>query len=199
MADRNKIAQALNETELAAFNEMLASLPGSERTYAAIQRRAQEQLGLTLSIESAKSYREKTFKNYLRRMERRRDFAERVTSARQESTGGTFADAAAENLAELVFDMTEEMSEAIEEGGALDLKKASTTAFIINKIRQGDVARGNLQIKLDDAERREKEREEKNRQAGEKLAKLRDPSAGLDEAERVAILDEVDRLMGLKR
>lgn len=157
MADRNKIAQALPVEKLEEFNQMLASLPGSERTLDAIKRRAADELGIEISVMSAKAFRDTTFSNYLKRMERRREFAERVANVRQESTGATLADAAAENLAEAVFDLTEELGE----GESLDLKKASSVAFIISKIRQGDVAKGSLEMKLKEFERREREREER--------------------------------------
>jgi hypothetical protein len=149
MSDRNKIAQALSVEELDAFLALLLKLPGAERTYDAIRRRAKDELGLAISIESAKSFRNTTFAKYVKRSERRREFAEKMTAV--PSTGAKFADAAAENLAELVYDMTEELSEVIDEGGSLDLKKASTTAFIISKIRQGDVARDRLQLLQFDA------------------------------------------------
>lgn len=155
MSDRNKIAQSLTVEQLDEFIRELAALPGTERTYAGIQKHAAAR-GITVSIEGAKSFREKTFKNYLARMERRREFAQRVASVRQESTGATLADAAAENLAEQIFDLTEELGE----GESLDLKKASSVAFIISKIRQGDVAKGNLEAKLREIEERNREREE---------------------------------------
>jgi hypothetical protein len=148
MSDRNKIAQSLPVEELDAFIRELMALPGSERTYAGIQRHAAAR-GIVVSIEGAKSFRKTTFANYLARVERRREFAERVTAA--PATGSRFADAAGENLAELIFDATEEMSDAADEGGSLDLKKAGAMAFIISKIRQGDVARERLAILQFDA------------------------------------------------
>jgi hypothetical protein len=149
---------------------------------------------IEISIESARSFRNTTFANYLKRIERRREFAERVANVRDNSTGRTLADAAAENLAEQVFDLTEELGE----GETLDLKKASTVAFIISKIRQGDVAASALQLKVDEYERKERERAEKNARAAAELEKLRDPNAGLNEEERGAVLDTIDDLLGIK-
>jgi hypothetical protein len=148
MSDRNTIAQELSLDQLDKFIRELAALPGKDRTLKAISEKAAA-LGITISLMSAKSFRDTTFAKYLKRTERRREFAERVTSA--PLTGAKFADAAAENLAELVFDATEEMAEIADEGGRLDMKKAGATAFIISKIRQGDVARERLGILQFDA------------------------------------------------
>lgn len=194
MSDRNKIAQALSVEELDAFLKLLLKLPGAQRTYEAIKLRAFEELGLSISIESAKSFRKTTFANYLARVERRREFAERVANVGSDARA-TLADAAAENLAEQVFDLTEELAE----DEVLDLKKASSVAFIISKIRQGDVARSSLQLKIDEYQRKERERDEKNQQAAAQLEKLRDPSAGLNAQERTAVLDAIDDLLGIKK
>jgi hypothetical protein len=43
------------------------------------------------------------------------------------------------------------MAEIAYDGGSLDLKKAGSMAFIISKIRQGDVARDRLQLLQFDA------------------------------------------------
>jgi hypothetical protein len=196
MSDRNAIAQELSVEQLDKFIRELAELPGKQRTLKAIAEKAAA-LGIEISIMSAKSFRDTTFAKYIKRTERRREFAERIAAA--PSTGATFADAAAENLSELVFDMTEELADVIDEGGALDLKKASATAFIISKIRQGDVARGKLQLQVDEYQRKERERAEKTAQAAAQLEKLRDPGAGLNAQERIAVLDSIDDLLGIKK
>lgn len=193
MSDRNKIAQALPVEDLDAFIRELMALPGSERTYAGIQRHAAAR-GIVVSIEGAKSFRKTTFANYLARVERRREFAERVANV-QSDARATLADAAAENLAEQVFDLTEELAE----DEVLDLKKAASVAFIISKIRQGDVARSALQLKISDFERKERERVEKTTRAAAELEKLRDPNAGLNTEERAAVLDTIDDLLGIKK
>lgn len=195
MSDRNAIAQELTVDQLDKFIRELAALPGKQRTLKAITEKAAT-LGIAISVMSAKSFRDTTFAKYLKRTERRREFAERVTAGPM--TGTVFADAAADNLSELIFDMTEELAEVAEGGGALDLKKAAATAFIVSKMQQGSVARRGLQLKIDEYQRKEREREEKNQRAADQLKKLRDPNAGLNETERTAILDEVDRLMGVK-
>lgn len=53
--------------------------------------------------------------------------------------------------------------------------------------------------KLAIAERRVKLLEDNQARAGAELAKLRDPATANSDSEREAILDEVDRIMGLKR
>lgn len=193
MSDRNKIAQSLTVDELDKFIRELMALPGSQRTYAGIQKHAAVR-GIVVSIEGAKSFRKTTFSNYLARVERRREFAERVAGINSDARA-TLADAAAENLAEQVFDLTEELAEDEE----LDLKKASSVAFIISKIRQGDVARSALQLKIDEYQRKERERAEKNAAASRELEKLRDPNAALNQEERTAILETIDDLLGIKK
>ncbi|MCA1589709.1 MAG: DUF3486 family protein [Acidobacteria bacterium] len=187
MSDRNKIAQSLSVDKLDEFIRDLIALPGLERTYAGIQKHAAAR-GIVVSIEGAKSFRKTTFDNYVRRMDRRREFAERVASI-QSDARATLADAAAENLAEQIFDLTEELAdEANEEGGKLDLKKASSVAFIISKIRQGDVARSALQLKINDFERKERERGEKKAELSKTLDK--EQKRGGISAETRALIDQ---------
>lgn len=157
MSDRNKIAQALTVEQLDNFVRELAALPGRERTLDAIKRRAAD-LGIEISIMSATSFRDTTFKRHLDRLGKAQELATQVASMQQQGAGNTLADASAAILSQQVFDLLDELGDE-----TLDLKKAGSIAFIISKMRQGDVASRGLELKLRDYERREREREEKKK------------------------------------
>jgi hypothetical protein len=192
MSDRNKIAQELTIEQLARFVDELAQLPGKQRTLAAIQHKAAE-LGITISLMSAKAFRETTFERHLEKLRNAQTIAAQVEAIEQ--GGHTMADASAKLLSKRIF---EQLMEAEDEdtGGAVDLD-AMTLA--VARLRRGNVQQAALELKVQELEQAQRDREEKNRQAAEKLQKLRDPNATLDEGERNAILEEVDRLMGVKR
>lgn len=189
MTDRNKIAQELTVEQLSDFIGQLAELPGKERTLAAIQEKAAT-LGITISLMSAKSFRDTTFTRYLDKLSKAQEKAMQVRGMQEAGAGNTLADAAGALLSEVIFDAL-----SAEDAKDIDIKKYS---LAIARMRQGDVRLRALELDVKEFERRERERAEKNAAAAAQLQKLRDPSAGLNETERTAILDEVDRLMGVK-
>lgn len=196
MSDRNKIAQELTIEELDAFVSELAALKGSERTLKAIMEKAAG-LGITISLMSAKSFKDTTFKRYLAELRASQSLAEEVAAV--DATGNTLADASAKLLARQVFDELRGLE-------GFDIKSAGKLAFIIKSLREGDVQRSALNARLRESEAklaalaaREKEREDKQRQAAEQLAKLRAPQTADNEKQRAAILDEVDKLMGIRK
>lgn len=190
-SDRNKIAQELTIEQLDQFVAELAKLPGKQRTLAAIQHKAAE-LGITISLMSARAFRETTFEKHLQNLRRAQQIAGEVEAIEQ--GGNTLADASAKLLSKRIFNQLLE-AEDEDVGGEVDLEKMS---LALSRIRTGDVARAALEQKLRDAERREKDREEKNRLAAEQLQKLRDPGATLNSDEREAILSTVDDLLGIR-
>lgn len=191
MADRNKIAQELTVEQLSKFIEELAALPGKKRTLQQIAHKAAEQ-GLTISLMSAKAFRDTTFDRYLRKLERAQEVATQVENI--DRGGSTLADASAKLLAKRIFDDLVE-AEDEDSGAEVDLDKMTLS---VARLRRGNVQQRALEAKLDEYRKRDEERTRKNAEAAEKLQKLRDPNAGLNEEERTAILDEVDRLMGVK-
>ena len=130
MSDRNKIAQELSIEELDQFIRDLAALPGKERTLKAIAEKAAAR-GITISLMSAKAFRETTFKNYVDRVQKAQDKALQVRGIREAGAGNTLADAAGDLLSEIIFD-----SLTADEPGEIDIKKYS---LAISRLRQGDV------------------------------------------------------------
>jgi hypothetical protein len=110
-----------------------------------------------------------------------------------EAGGNTLANASAKLLSKRIFN---QLLEADENETDVDLDSMTLS---VSRLRRGDVNVSALELRVRDYEKRETEREEKNQQAAARLQKLRDPKAGMNETERTAILDEVDRLMGVKR
>lgn len=190
MADRNKIAQELTVEELDAFIAQLSALPGKERTLASIKARAAG-LGIEISIESARTFRNTTFARHLQRLSKAQELATQVAAMQESGAGNTLADASAAMLSQQIFEMLNVSEE-------LELADAGKLAFIISKLRQGDVAVRNLELKLRDAERREREQEEKKAAAVKELQKLRDPQEKLNDNERAAIVAKVDEILGIK-
>lgn len=191
-ADRNKIAQELTVEQLDGFISELIALPGKKRTLKAIQHKAAE-CGITISLMSAKAFRETTFERQLEKLRTAQRIATEVEQIEQ--GGNTLADASAKLLSKRIFN---QLLEAEDEDAVTEVNLDDMT-LAVARLRRGNVQQVALEAKLRELERREKEREEKNAQAAAKLAKLRDPTAGVNETERNAILDEVDRLMGIKR
>ena len=190
MSDRNKIAQELTEEQLGEFVAALLKLPGKKRTLAEIQEKAAE-LGITISLMSAKSFRDTTFERHVQRMRTAQEVAMQVEGI--ETGGNTLANASAKLLSKRIFN---QLLEADESGDDVDVDALSLS---VSRLRSGDVATRTMQLKIEEFERKERERDEKNAAAAAQLQKLRDPSAGLNETDRTAILDEVDRLMGVKK
>lgn len=140
--DQNKIAKELTVEQLSDFVAELAALPGKDRTLRAIAAAA-DRRGIKISLESAKSFRNTTFRRHLDRLERAQQLATQVASMQTTGTGATLADAGAAMLSQQVFDLIDELGDE-----TLDLKKAGQVAFILSKIRQGDVASSALQLRI---------------------------------------------------
>jgi len=191
MPDRNKIAQELTDEALDRFISELAALPKKERRLQDIKHKAAE-LGITVSLMSAKAFRDTTFERYLVKVQNAQRIAQQVEDI--DRGGSTLADASAKLLSKRIFD---QLLEAEDEDSAetVDLDQMS---LAVARLRRGNVQQIALEAKLSEMQRIAKEREEKNQQAAAQLEKLRDPTARLNETERIAILDEVDRLMGVK-
>jgi len=137
MSDRNTIAQELTPEMLDKFIRELAALPGKQRTLKRISEKAEAygiidaNSGKPPSLNSAKSFRDTTFKKFIARIEQAQSKALQVKEARESGAGHTLADAAGDLLSEIIFDsLTEENAKDI------DIKKYS---LAIARLRQGDV------------------------------------------------------------
>lgn len=198
MHDRNTIASSLTVEELDAFVTELAAKPGKERTLAAIKRLAAEK-GIVISIESARSFRNTTFERHLEKIRMAQEVAMQVENI--EAGGNTLAEASAKLLSKRIFT---QLIDAEDEDGASEIDVDSLT-LAISRLRRGDQqaklvasALQQAQAKLREYEAREKDREEKAKEASKELEKLRDPHAGITDGERQAIVAKVDEILGIK-
>jgi hypothetical protein len=205
--DKNTIAKSLTDEELFEFLEKLSTLPQGKRTLEAIKAMAGER-GISISIESARTFRNTTFQKHLERMRRRREKAEHIVSLAGDGTGRALGDAAASMLAEQIFD---ELNTVADETGddenptPLDLERAEAMSRMIARLRSGDVQREALEARLRESdaklreyEAKEKDREEKAKVASEAMKKLREPGAAISDSERAAIVATVDEVLGIK-
>jgi hypothetical protein len=190
MNDRNTIAQELTAEQLDAFVTELAALPGKERTLRAIAEKAAA-LGIDVSLMSAKSFRDTTFARHLDRLRRASEKAEQIRTLQETGAGSTLADAAGTMLSEMIYDGL--MAENPDE---IDIEKYS---LAISRMRKGDVELANLRLKLEEAERRERDREAKIRAASEEMEKLRAPKKDFSDEDRQKVVAEVDRILGIKK
>lgn len=161
MSDGNKIAQNLSVDELDAFIRELTELPGKERTLEAIKRKAAEK-GITISLMSAKTFRDTTFERHLEKIRAAQDIALQVEQLEQ--GGNTLADASAKLLSKRIFSklMEAEDDDSAEE---IDLDALS---LAVSRLRRGNqqerlvaAALKQAEAKLRELEAREKDRTDK--------------------------------------
>jgi hypothetical protein len=196
--DRNTIAQSLTVDQLDAFISVLAAKPGKERTLSAIQRAAAE-MGITISLMSAKAFRDTTFERRLERMRRAQEVATQVEQIEQ--GGSTLADASAKLLSKRIFD---QLIEA-EDDDSTDEVDVEALSLAVSRLRRGNqqsqlvaAALEQAQARLREYEAKDAERQQKTVAAQKALEKLRDPGADISEAERQMIVSKVDEVLGIK-
>lgn len=196
--DRNKIAQALTVEELDRFVAELAAMPGTERTLEKIKHRA-AQLGIVISLESARTFRNSTFERHLEKLRRAQAVAAQVEAIEQGGT--TLADASAKLLSKRIFD---QLIEAEDEDSAAEID-VDALSLAVSRLRrgnqQGQLVVAALQIaekKVRDFEAKEIERAEKAKSAEAALDKLREPGGALSDSERASIVATVDEILGIK-
>lgn len=198
MGDRNAIAQSLTVEELDAFITRLAAKPGKERTLAAIQHLAAE-MGITISLMSAKAFRDTTFERRLQAIERAKNVAQQVAAIEQGGT--TMADASASLLSKHIF---EQLVDATDEDSAAEID-VEALSLAVSRLRRGNqqgqlvaAALEKAQAQIKEYEARENDRAQKAVAAEKAMEKLRDPGADLNEQERAAIVATVDEVLGIK-
>lgn len=197
--DRNTIARTLTLEELAKFNEELSALPAGKRTLQAIVDRAAE-LGIVISVESARSFRNTTFKRHLDRMRRRQEKSQKIAATIGDGSGRTLNDANRTILAEKIFDELNADDDATGDEGEparLDLEKMDLMTKAVQRLGKGFVDAERLEVALKESQAKLKEYERKADAARAELSKLRDPKAGLSDEDRAAIVNKVDQVLGL--
>ena len=139
MADRNKIAQSLSTEELHAFIDRCWETQGL--TLAKVQELAAE-IGISVSLMGAKSFRDTTYQKHIDRIRRARDLAEQVSELKRVAPGHTLADAASDILSQEVLDAMTNRDPDQE----LDLDVMSK---IVKRLRDGDSKAKGLQVLVD--------------------------------------------------
>lgn len=142
MDSKNKLVRAISAEELQAFLDELSRTKGVDGPM--IQELAQQRFGVSMGHESANNFRKEVFHKYLARLSSRKQRVAMITANRDISAGTTLADAASEELSQLVFDFLTEVED--DNGKPLDLtspadmKKAAQLSNIIARMRSGDRA-----------------------------------------------------------
>lgn len=197
-SDRNKIAQALTIEELDSFIAELVAMPGKDRTLEKIKHKA-AQLGIVISLESARAFRNTTFERHLERIRLAQEVAQQVEGI--EHGGNTLADASAKLLSKRIFNR---LLAADDEDSAGEVDEEATS-LALSRLRAGDVQKQALAAKLREVELkvkqyelREKERVEKAKAADVAMEKLRNPKSALSDEDRAAIVAKVDDILGIR-
>ncbi len=193
MIERNKIVQNLTVEQLDAFVAALAALPGGERTLEAIRRKAAE-MGITISLMSAKAFRDTTFDRHLEKIRQAQDVALQVEQIEQ--GGSTLADASAKLLSKRIFTA---LMDAEDEDSAGDID-VDALSLAVSRLRRGDqqgrlvaAALQQAQAKLREYEQREIERAAKAESAKQQLEAVK-KTGGLS-PEALQMIEEAAHLL----
>lgn len=172
--DKNKIAQTLTPKELNEFLEELHNLPGRKRSLFGIQQLAAKR-GIDISISAAKSFKNKTYADFVERLEGAREFAQGIAAIGSAEIGATLADAGAAIVSQKLLQM-------LMENKILDVPMDfNDLSLCISRIRTGDVQVKTLEAKLEDYKRLWEERDLKKQELLDKLKKARNPEGGISE------------------
>jgi hypothetical protein len=139
--DRNTIAQELTDEQLDRFVRELAALPKKERQLKHIRHKAAE-LGITISLMSATSFRNTTFQRYLAKMEKAQKAAQLVEDV--DRGGSTLADASAKLLSKRIFD---QLMDAEDEDSA-EVVDLDQMTLAVARLRRGNVQQAALEEKI---------------------------------------------------
>jgi len=139
--DRNKIAQELTDDQLDQFIRELASLPKKDRKLKHIRHKAAE-MGITISLMSAKAFRDTTFERHLAKIQTAQRAAQLVEDI--DKGGSTLADASAKLLSKRIFD---QLMDAEDEDSAevVDLDQMTLS---VARLRRGNVQQAALEERI---------------------------------------------------
>jgi len=179
--DRNTIAQELTDEQLDSFIRELAALPKKERKLKDIRHKAAE-MGITISLMSAKSFRDTTFQRYLAKMESAQKAARLVEDV--DRGGSTLADASAKLLSKRIFDQLMD-AEDEDSAEAVDLDQMT---LAVARLRRGNVQQAALEAKLKEYEDQARERAEQKAALTKTLDK--EQKRGGITAETRALIDQ---------
>lgn len=192
-----KIETSLTHEELMEFFKRCAQTKGGT-TGPKIQALAEE-FGVTISHESANNFRKGALEDYLEELNRQKDLAATVTEIAK--TGAGLSDAAAAVLGERVLNATLQLP--AEEVGT---EKGNTISLAVARLQAGDRnskrLAAELRIRDEQLGKLQRERtdwEEKRRQVAVQLELVKSAAPASADEVRAAAVEEIDRIMGLKK
>lgn len=141
MPDRNTIAMELSAEDLMDFSEECTKTP--KLTLAKIQELAAKR-GIRISLMSATSFRDTTFKRHIESIKQARELAEQVGELERRAPGHTLADAASDVLSKKVLD-------ALTNPERVEDTDLSEMSLIVKRLRDGDSKAKALHLKQLDA------------------------------------------------
>ena len=136
---KNKLVRSITPEELTAFLDELANTPGVDGPM--IQAKALEKFDIRIGHESANNFRKEVFGRYIDRLRKRKELSAVIAAHRDADGGRTLADAAGEEMSQLVFEFltnVEDGEDALDLSNSGDVKKANQLALIISRMRTGD-------------------------------------------------------------
>jgi len=153
---QTKVAQELTPEELEAFCAELKDVPHGEMA-AKIQELARTQ-GISIGKTAAYEFKNKEMMPWLKRLQLRREKAKAIEEMGDDNSGMTLADAAAQEMGQIAFDLVTGLD------GTIDLTSKEGRAVFneltkgIHRLRTGDramIAQLNQRIKDMEAERKQ--------------------------------------------
>jgi len=173
----NKIVKNLNAEELQEFFQECAQTKGL--TLEAIQDLAKKR-GIQISLMSAKNFREGALNEWRAKLQRATEVSGQIETLLEQGTANSFADASAVVLGQMVFDILMTGEDGVD---------INTLSKIISRLRTGDHAQRNLEMKIAEYERAEAERQKQVEALKAKAQKAKEAGGLTEDAQ--AVVDEL--------
>jgi len=185
-----KIETSLTPDQLQEFFRRCGQLKGC--LLKDIQALAEES-GVEISLMSAGRFRQGAFAEYLEELKAKREMAENVASVAKQ--GLSLSDAAASVLSQKIFDQ----AIALDNGTPAALEDANTLSLALSRLRLGDQRAQLLERRIREYERAEQEWSEQRQAIKAATDKVRQATPATADEIRAAAVEEIDRIMGLKK
>lgn len=156
----NKIEQELTPKQVQKFVQELVNTPGL--TLAKIRSMAFDKWGVRISIQAASNFRSKNIAPYLRRLEDAQLYAEAFRTNDPSASNQVLSDTCAALLSQDILDLLayhhSRIQQQKEADEPIDINIVNQLSLAITRLRSGDQRAKELQLKLDEANRKEEER-----------------------------------------
>jgi hypothetical protein len=160
-----------------------------------IQELAEELYGVEVGLNAAYTFKNGTLKQHINAIQRAKEMAESFRHL-QEQIGGaelhTIADVGAGLVSKELFELLIKFmaDKEMSDNERLEWLDATSKIFDRNRGKDHNLRKLEAELAAEQAAKAE---------AAKELQKLREPSAANNDAQRQAVLDEVDRIMGIKK